>query len=181
MGANSLQYHKDDALLEHAQVFSYQPLTPRKAIKLLEILPMSDDTNDPIQVKGRQDRPDDTYRCLSYMWGDQAERFMILINTKTFYVGRNLYDFLHQAARRLDVSASLWMDAICINQTDIDEKSIQVQQMGDLYSKAEEAITWPGLGTESELRALRRLTSGPELIPSDTEPWEGVLGKACVP
>lgn len=41
-----------------------------------------------------------------------------------------------------------WADAICINQADNEEKSFQVNQMGDIYDKAAEVIVWLGHDTD---------------------------------
>jgi hypothetical protein len=38
-----------------------------------------------------------------------------------------------------------WIDAICINQDDVDEKSEQVPRMGQLYSSASQVWVWLGL------------------------------------
>lgn len=41
----------------------------------------------------------------------------------------------------------LWIDAICINQRSIAERSVQVMHMGEVYTKAASVIAW--LGEES--------------------------------
>jgi len=38
----------------------------------------------------------------------------------------------------------LWIDAICINQNDNAEKSVQVQRMDLIYSNATQVIAWLG-------------------------------------
>ena len=45
----------------------------------------------------------------------------------------------HESQPRL-----LWVDAICINQTDKDEQSRQVQCMGDIYAGAKKVLVWIG-------------------------------------
>ena len=40
---------------------------------------------------------------------------------------------------------TLWVDALCIDQDSIWEKNHQVAQMGSIYSKAIEVITWLGI------------------------------------
>ena len=37
---------------------------------------------------------------------------------------------------------TIWIDAICINQSDLSEKSQQVQRMRDIYQTAERLIVW---------------------------------------
>lgn len=41
-----------------------------------------------------------------------------------------------------------WADAICINQIDNEEKSFQVNQMGDIYDRAAEVVIWLGDDTD---------------------------------
>ncbi|TGO08986.1 hypothetical protein BTUL_0184g00030 [Botrytis tulipae] len=41
-------------------------------------------------------------------------------------------------------AAFLWVDAICINQSDAIEQAIQVKRMGMIYSSAETVIVWIG-------------------------------------
>jgi hypothetical protein len=36
----------------------------------------------------------------------------------------------------------LWIDAICINQADLDERKQQVQLMRDVYSGASRVVVW---------------------------------------
>jgi FAD/FMN-containing dehydrogenase len=36
----------------------------------------------------------------------------------------------------------LWIDALCIDQNNNEERGEQVQQMGSIYSKAERVIIW---------------------------------------
>lgn len=43
----------------------------------------------------------------------------------------------------------IWIDAICINQSDDAEKSVQVAMMADIYAGAKNVIVWLGEGTDS--------------------------------
>jgi hypothetical protein len=42
----------------------------------------------------------------------------------------------------------IWIDAICINQKDLNERLAQLKLMGDIYRDATASISW--LGTPSE-------------------------------
>ncbi|KAF1974835.1 heterokaryon incompatibility, partial [Bimuria novae-zelandiae CBS 107.79] len=82
------------------------------------------------------------YTCLSYVWGKSYdEHFEILIEepdyhrSGTFSVRRNLNDFL-EVARIKHHSISLWIDAICIDQDNNQERNHQVEQMGEIYRNA---------------------------------------------
>ncbi|KAF1978600.1 HET-domain-containing protein [Bimuria novae-zelandiae CBS 107.79] len=62
-------------------------------------------------------------------------------------VRKKLFDFLQTAGERF-YSTSLWIDAICINQTGDAERSYQVGLMGRIYYNAVKAILWLGLAPE---------------------------------
>ena len=53
-------------------------------------------------------------------------------------------------------SRVVWIDAICINQTDIEERSQQVEMMGLIYSKAVRNLIWLG---EEDCDTASRYTS----------------------
>lgn len=72
---------------------------------------------------------------------------MIFINKHEFYIPANLYDaLLHLRSDKAfsDPSFLLWIDLICINQGDNDEKSIQVARMRETYQDACRVIVWLG-------------------------------------
>jgi hypothetical protein len=84
--------------------------------------------------------------ALSYMWGTDSATKEILINSKCFLVRQNLWDFLvrmQQAEMRYRVP--LWIDAICIDQSEITERNHQVSLMGEIYTNARLVISWLGL------------------------------------
>ncbi len=93
------------------------------------------------------------YEALSYTWGKALATDLegdnepeitheILMNTKRISVTSNLYDGL--IAMRNDVKGYLWIDSLCINQVDIQERASQVLLMGDIYALAERVIVWLG-------------------------------------
>ncbi|KAK3947132.1 heterokaryon incompatibility protein-domain-containing protein, partial [Pseudoneurospora amorphoporcata] len=87
------------------------------------------------------------YRALSYVWGDSKGQVDIEINGKQFSVGENLHAFL-QMLQHHDVESWLWADAICIQQSDDDEKSWHVQNMYDIFKNAELVYSWLGRGSK---------------------------------
>lgn len=84
-----------------------------------------------------------SYTALSYVWGDPNHRLPIYINGMQVSVTKNLALAL-QYIRKVDRDQILWVDAVCINQADVDEKNSQVRLMGTLYSEAEDVIIWLG-------------------------------------
>lgn len=62
-------------------------------------------------------------------------------------VPRNVF-FALQYLRHEGNTRTLWIDAICINQEDLDERSEQVVHMLQIYKNASRVIVW--LGNEFE-------------------------------
>jgi hypothetical protein len=48
----------------------------------------------------------------------------------------------------------LWIDAICIDQTNTEERGSQVQLMGEIYNKASQVYVWLGLEDDSSARGV---------------------------
>jgi len=78
---------------------------------------------------------------------------LAICNQQPVYLRKNLYEALQTMKLRDDRPAYLWVDAICINQSDGDERSSQVGLMSDIYSQADLIIAWLGPEDESSRRA----------------------------
>ncbi|RDW87523.1 hypothetical protein BP5796_03217 [Coleophoma crateriformis] len=83
------------------------------------------------------------YAALSYVWGDQAKAGSLMLEGEHKGVTRNLLDALKKLDKTLGQDDScgseplpLWIDQLCINQDDLDERGSQVALMGDIYSCA---------------------------------------------
>jgi hypothetical protein len=61
--------------------------------------------------------------------------------------------------RRPGTKRVIWIDAICINQDDIQERSVEVSRMGFIYTKARRVIVWLGPSTENSDLAIETLRS----------------------
>jgi hypothetical protein len=72
-------------------------------------------------------------------------------------VTKNLAEAL-QCLTVTEESRFLWVDAICINQTDNSERSQQVRSMAKIYEDAKRVLSWLGLGEPDTLAAFQRLT-----------------------
>ncbi|KAG9198720.1 hypothetical protein G6514_009670 [Epicoccum nigrum] len=123
--------------------FTYSPLSRPDSLRLLKIHPDLDKATSHICIELQEATQDTPYRCLSYMWGDQTERLAVLVNGCLMLIGKSLYEFL-EVARIKFAKEALWVDAVCINQTDNEEKSVQVQRMGRIYADALEVLIWLG-------------------------------------
>ncbi|VBB84221.1 Putative heterokaryon incompatibility protein 6 protein similar to HET6 of Neurospora crassa [Podospora comata] len=100
-------------------------------------------------------QPAPDYSALSYVWGDANDTQPIIVEGRIFQVTRNLFTALERLYAD-GFSGKIWIDAICINQSDNDEKAVQVQLMSSIYSRAEEVFIW--LGPEPDGGALQTIT-----------------------
>jgi WD repeat-containing protein 55 len=87
------------------------------------------------------------YTALSYVWGNSAFVKPVTCNGNPFKATLNL-DLALRYLRRTDVSVMLWVDQICINQGDLNEKTQQVLLMGKIYGRAWNTLVW--LGEEAD-------------------------------
>ncbi|TGO43539.1 hypothetical protein BOTNAR_2699g00010 [Botryotinia narcissicola] len=69
---------------------------------------------------------------------------MIQLAGHDVQVTSNLFDALHRLRSDDGVTQNIWVDALCINQKDLEERSWQVQMMGRVYAAASRVIVWLG-------------------------------------
>ncbi|KAI1392517.1 heterokaryon incompatibility protein-domain-containing protein [Hypoxylon trugodes] len=81
------------------------------------------------------------YEALSYTWGAPIFSRPIQINRIQFFITDNLDSALRHL-RLGDAKRYLWVDALCINQFDVKEKSVQVGRMFPIYQKARRVVAW---------------------------------------
>ena len=118
------------------------------------------------------------YEALSYTWGSPQDTVPMRINTsilredpifhskawleKQLEQGFDMQFSVLEIRQNLAVALQhlrfeykpgvLWIDAVCINQRDIQERSAQVQMMGDIYRSAHQTTIW--LGPERDASSL---------------------------
>jgi hypothetical protein len=130
--------------------FAYQPINDG-SIRLVTIRPGPWDSTIECDVEvGNVNAYTRGLRALSYVWGDDNVRRAIRLNDCDFEVTVNLYEGLRQMRESMFEAETLpklpiWVDAICINQEDMDEKAKQVPNMHQIYSTADEVLVWLGV------------------------------------
>jgi hypothetical protein len=99
------------------------------------------------------------YEALSYAWSDSGKLCQIEIfsspsighvtkeRTAILPIAVNLYHAL-QGLHYSDKPRTFWIDALCINQINSQEREEQVLQMREVYSRAHQTIVWLGDGDE---------------------------------
>ncbi|PVH74673.1 HET-domain-containing protein [Cadophora sp. DSE1049] len=105
------------------------------------------------------DSPDcPRYTAISYCWGDPSLSRTIMLNQKLCKVTESVYDLLNSLLSK--AIGWVWIDALCINQNDNDEKSWQIGYMGRIYSSTRLVYVWLGNeadGSSSAISFLKRL------------------------
>ena len=125
----------------------YKPLaTDKQEIRLLQLLPGAEEdalAGELIHLDLKLSQPDLAFEAVSYCWGDKSQRVVFHINEGQIEVPLSA----SQALRRLryqDRPRLLWLDAICINQSDVAEKNRQVALMHLVYGRASRCLIWLG-------------------------------------
>jgi len=102
------------------------------------------------------------YYALSYVWGDAQDKIPVLVNGKQLLITRNLESFLQRQRNTFSPneqpSRIFWVDAICIDQTNLEERSRQVAFMADIYKEADTVLAWLGEETPISRIAMTALS-----------------------
>ena len=158
-----------------ADPHDYSPLSKHGNIRLVRLIPHKDE-KAPIQcqlleypLQELSQQATHLYEALSYVWGSEKDKQPIFIqpaddkgdnssagNIRCLHVTTNLHAaLLHIRDRFFD--RLLWIDAICINQKDNEEKGRQVQSMAKIYAAASRVIVWLGEAASDTDGALEML------------------------
>lgn len=141
-----------------AQGFQHTPLTLHQGIRVLDLLP-SCKRNAPLECKTREialGDPIELYEAISYVWGERVGTYPISCNGQEMLVTPNCRDALLQL-RSSYRTRTLWIDAICIDQSDAGtlERNEQIKYMGHIYHKASCVIVWLGSADKLTIQFFR--------------------------
>jgi hypothetical protein len=87
------------------------------------------------------------YHRLSYTWGTGGAASELTLNGQLFPIRKNLEDALRSLRSEIS-KTTLWIDAICIDQENVRERSRQVACMHQIYEKADVVLVWLGEADE---------------------------------
>lgn len=136
----------------------YKPLDPHlPEIRILKLLP-SASFDAPLEcrlVHRALYGDSDGYEALSYVWGGNKFTAEITLNNEPYSITPNLEMALRHL-RRPSAERTLWVDALCINQHDLVERSRQVLLMKDIYTHCTVDLAW--MLTQFELEEEKRGT-----------------------
>ncbi|KAL7923199.1 heterokaryon incompatibility domain-containing protein [Trichoderma austrokoningii] len=116
----------------------------RGEFRLIELLPSAESETIECRLRSYSlDGGHPEYTALSYAWGQNVRDKTISLNGTCFSVGNNLWWFLHHMRLRSQY-INFWIDAICIDQSNVMERNHQVQIMRKIYSNAQSVSVWLG-------------------------------------
>ncbi|KAI5922495.1 heterokaryon incompatibility protein-domain-containing protein [Camillea tinctor] len=129
---------------------------PRNHIRVLE-LEAAADSADPLRcalILLDLDASSIPYDALSYTWGNPDFCHSVIVDGKfNLPITTSLFTALHRF-RSAEAPRRIWADAVCINQKDNEEKSVQIPLMRSIYQGAAQVLVWLG---NSEPRLLHQI------------------------
>ena len=154
------------------KLFHNLPLDPtRPLIRVIEIVP--NDQNDPLRCKMSIVTLDEPYVALSYVWGKDNAAEQVIVEGESLTVRQNLLLFLKPTRDKIRSGnlqlGPIFIDALCIDQSNVTERNHQVRQMGQVYRNARRVYSWLGAGlphVETLFTALADM-----VIYRDRKPW----------
>lgn len=120
--------------------YQYEPLCAEDEARFIVLEPAKDSRDPPscsiVQCRRAKSLE---YSAVSYAWGELefSQNLEIKCDGDTSYlrITANVNDLLRRL-RACNVQKYLWIDAICLNQADKDEKAQQIPVMGRIYEEA---------------------------------------------
>ncbi|KAK4100984.1 HET-domain-containing protein, partial [Parathielavia hyrcaniae] len=124
-----------------------------REIRLLELEPGSPSATIKAKLRHVTLTSKPTYEALSYTWGSPADRRPMSLDGFNGTVTANLSAALRQLCNQ-DRPRVLWVDALCVNQDDKDERREQVLIMRDIYEAATKVLAWLGPASDDSDLAM---------------------------
>lgn len=149
----------------------YSKLVENRAIRILRLQlgTFKEEISCMLETISLDDKEKSSYGALSYVWGSPVPPKYIKLNGIRKAITANLFSALN-TIRQTDESVYLWVDALCINQDDLDERSQQVLLMREVYSCAKVTILWLGEEREDTVVAIQLIKKASVLWSEDYGP-----------
>ena len=153
--------------------FKYSPLQSLTSIRLLILRNAPALSSFALEEVDLENNP--KYEALSYTWQDPdagasksgQETSIQIDKSGALIVTTNLSTILQHVLELMPDVASerrIWIDQICINQTDVEERNKQVSIMHRIYGQAHQTLIWlggPNRHTPVLLDLLHRFANPP--------------------
>lgn len=118
-------------------------ITKGSDIRILDLLPGKDNDSIECDIRTASLDSDLEYEAVSYVWGESVNKRSVRVSGHKVEVTNNLYDALRRL-RNPHNKRALWIDQLCINQWDLEEKAHQVNLMRNIYKRCSRCLIWLG-------------------------------------
>jgi 5-methylcytosine-specific restriction endonuclease McrA len=170
----------------HRNQYGNTPPEIKDSVIRLLVLQPSEDFDSVISCQILQSSLyDRSYKALSYVWGDPAVTAgnYILVDGQEVNVTSNLASALRHL-RHESRSRKIWVDALCINQDNLDEKRSQIAKIDLIYTFCTVDIVWMGERDKRISRAIeivKRLKRRHERGPNAIHMWAALMQRLFRP
>lgn len=146
---------RSDQILWSIKPDLYSPLASSQSIRLVALLPNCD-YNAPIECTMYEAdfASGPKYEALSYVWGAPDSMRKIRLNGEMVSIRENLEAALRQLRPRGTEPRTMWVDSICINQSNVEERTEQVKHMDTIYRNATGVVVWIGRESNTSARVF---------------------------
>jgi hypothetical protein len=125
--------------------YGYRPLDHKfgQEIRLVVLYPGQEKEDLMCEIKHVNLLDNPVYEALSYCWGDTTLSRHIFCRGRSVPITLNCEAAL-RCLRRRDRGRVIWIDAICIDQSNTTERNHQVRIMSSIYSSASQVLAFLG-------------------------------------
>ncbi len=123
--------------------YSYDKITSPRTIRLLRIEPRLFGMRCSLVHQDLDADAPPSFEAISYRWGSGEKTKILDIGGKVLPIPESAYDVLRERASFWRTRL-MWIDAVCVNQDDDEDKNQQVGLMRDIYGQATRTIVWLG-------------------------------------
>jgi hypothetical protein len=146
---------------------TYRPIEASSEIRLLVFEdfegPLSNEAKWKL-IEGISPDAAEDFAAVSYVWGDPNKTSTFTIDGKSLEVPVNLGEFLQELPRHIrrkepSLPKRFWIDSICIDQDNDEEKPHQIRLLRTIYRDATCVLSWLGPAEESSIELSERKIS----------------------
>ncbi|KAF2662177.1 HET-domain-containing protein [Lophiostoma macrostomum CBS 122681] len=162
------------------RTYRYTPLSTKDHTRILELEP-AEAEDAPLCCRLREvnvETENYMYEALSYTWGEPIFSHELMVEDEMMKITSSLAGALRRF-RSKDRTRSIWADAVCINQQDNEEKSVQIPMMSKIYRSAHRVLVWLGNPVREDA-VLDRLSVLAKRLFIDRQTSSRTLTDACL-